>query len=127
MKHLHKIKVLVVDDQEGMRKSLELFLATSDEFEYFNASSGKQCLDFISKNEIDLILLDICMESDLAGIDVAEKIINNNKIKTPEIIFLTSFTEQKYIDQAKILNIPLVDKSITVPEIMEKIKKIFHS
>ena len=55
-----KPKVLIVDDQEGIRESLKLIL--SDSYELILTDSGTQALEMLDKdNTIGLVLLDIKM------------------------------------------------------------------
>ena len=53
-------KILVVDDEPDMVDILELVL-TQAGFEVSTAHSGRECVDKASKDDFDLILLDIRM------------------------------------------------------------------
>lgn len=55
------------------------------------AHTAGSAIDFLSNNEVDLVLLDINLEDDLDGVDIAEFINENSNA---EFIFLTSYSDQ---------------------------------
>jgi len=67
-----KAKVLIVDDIADNRKLISLFFA-STLIETFEAANGLEALDFLEKNHVDLVLLDIKMPI-LDGYATIEKI-----------------------------------------------------
>jgi DNA-binding response OmpR family regulator len=80
------IKILVVDDEERMRKLLRDFL-TKRGYEVLEAGDGEEALDlFYSDKEISLIILDVMMPK-LNGIEVCKEIREHSKVP---IIMLTA-------------------------------------
>lgn len=71
------------------------------------ANSGKECLNILSKEIPDLILLDV-MVPGITGIEVARKIRATQKMKNLKIIFLT-VVRQKEIRQDILKEINAVD------------------
>lgn len=65
-------QILVVDDEEEIRDLLHYNLK-KEGFEVYESSNGKEALKFLSKNHIDLVLLDVMMP-EMDGIEVCEKI-----------------------------------------------------
>jgi two-component system nitrogen regulation response regulator NtrX len=64
--------VLIVDDEEGIRESLnDIF--TDEGYATFTASSGEDALDVIRKQMPDLIMLDVWLPG-IDGLEVLEKI-----------------------------------------------------
>jgi signal transduction histidine kinase len=63
-------RVLVVDDEMGVRESLRAILQT--DCEILTASSGDQALDIVAKEPIDIMTLDLKMPG-LGGIGVLER------------------------------------------------------
>lgn len=57
----------------------------------YKAKSSNEILDYISKNTVDVLILDINLKSSLSGCDIAE--IVRNKNKDIYIIFLTGHLE----------------------------------
>ncbi|MCX7943790.1 MAG: response regulator [Deltaproteobacteria bacterium] len=97
---MNTIKILVVDDDEDFLFTIRTILARKPEYQIIEARSGKECLEQLTKVEPDLILLDVIMDTDIDGFNVAQQIKSkdpNNpyaKYRDTPIIFLTS-VEQK--------------------------------
>jgi len=105
---MNKIKILIVEDEESIRRLLYKTL-TIDGMLVFQAENGTQGLEMIKSNDFDLVILDILME-DISGYEVAKEIRKNN-LQLP-IIFLSGKTEDSDIIQG--LNIG-ADSYITKP------------
>lgn len=85
-----KYKILVVDDEQRMRKIVKDFLVNSD-FEVIEAADGEEALDVFYKNpDTDLIVLDVMMPK-LDGWDVCKQIRKESKVP---IIMLTAKTDE---------------------------------
>ena len=81
-----KNKILVVDDEQRMRKIVNDFLVNSG-FDVLEAADGEEALDVFYKNsDIDLIILDVMMPK-LDGWDVCKQIRKDSKVP---IIMLTA-------------------------------------
>ncbi len=105
-----KEKILVVDDEEHMRKYIKSALEAENMI-VGTASGGNQAIEIIksSKSDYDLVVLDVIMD-DLDGFEVV-KHLRNLHINIP--IFLLS---GKYEDHNKILGLGLgADDYITKP------------
>ncbi len=70
--------ILVVDDEKEIRDLLEINLRSEGYF-VFKASSGKEALEILNKEEIHLIVLDVMMP-DMNGLEVCKRIRVNNNI-----------------------------------------------
>ncbi len=82
-----KTRILVVDDDPTLIRMTSRLL--SDRYTVFLAGSGSNALTFLSKNDVDLILLDIMMP-EMDGFETAERIHRiKGREKTP-VIFLTA-------------------------------------
>ena len=69
-------KVLICDDEEGIRESLKLILG--DHYDLILTDSGEQCLEFLERDKsVGLVLLDIKMPK-INGLDVL-KIIKEKR------------------------------------------------
>jgi len=90
------INILICDDEKDIVNALKIYLNDPD-YSLFEAYNGKEALDILKQNEIDLILLDIMMpEKD--GIQTLAEI--RREYNMP-VIFLTAKGE----DQDKILGL----------------------
>lgn len=79
------MRLLIVEDDNTILAGLE-FCLTKENFEVLTASTGKEALEKISNNKIDLLLLDINLP-DINGTVLYKKIKNEKDIPT---IFLTA-------------------------------------
>ncbi|MFZ3065150.1 MAG: ATP-binding protein [Nitrospirota bacterium] len=80
-----KGKVLIVDDEEGIRDSISLLLKKSG-FEVDNAASGEECFEKIKNNIPHLILLDYKLDEE-NGLDILRRI--SDKWEEIAVIMLT--------------------------------------
>ena len=84
-----KIKVLIVDDEPLAHKVLEGYCEKIDHVEVVgNCYDGISTLNFLNKNQVDAVLLDIQMP-DITGIELLDTLKNN----APKIIFTTAYTK----------------------------------
>ena len=65
-------KILIIDDEEGIRSSLREFLVKRFECEIKEAVNGQEALNLLRKDKFDLLLLDIKMPG-ISGIDVIKE------------------------------------------------------
>ena len=88
---MEKLKILVVDDEDRMRKLVKDFLIKNN-YEVIEAKDGMQALDlFFQNKEIALIILDIMMPQ-MDGWQVVREVRTHSK--TP-IIMLTAKGEER--------------------------------
>ena len=81
------IRVLIVDDQALIREGLSLMLDLYGEIEIAGeASNGKEAIEFVEREEVDVILMDIRMPV-MDGVE-ATKVIKE-KHPNIKIIILT--------------------------------------
>lgn len=89
-----KRKVLVADDDYGIRKVLEMVLENAGYYVKSYESGEKILTELESGADYDLILLDVNM-SGLNGLELAGIIKEDDKIADIPIIFITGNTESK--------------------------------
>ena len=68
-----KESILIVDDEVGPRESLRMILAPL--YDVHTVESGQEALNFICREKVDLVTLDLKMPG-LSGIDVLREIKN---------------------------------------------------
>jgi two-component system response regulator AtoC len=106
-------KVLIVDDETGIRDSLRLLLQRT--FEVSTAENGAEALKRVAADPPDLILLDLIMP-ELGGIETLKQ-LREERVQTP-VIMLTGTTEVKSAVQAmKLGAIDYVNKPFDVEEL----------
>mgnify|MGYP000667154455 CR=1 FL=1 len=83
---MKQLKILVVDDEDRMRKLVRDFLVRK-QYEVVEASNGEEAVDvFVESNDIDLIILDVMMPK-MDGWEACREI---RKISKVPIIMLTA-------------------------------------
>ncbi|WP_099187204.1 protein-glutamate methylesterase/protein-glutamine glutaminase [Tepidibacter mesophilus] len=114
---MNKIKVLIVDDSAFIRKLLKDILSSDREIEIIDfARNGKEAIEKLMKNKIDVITLDIEMPL-MDGIDTLKKIM----LKKPtSVVMLSSLTKNGADLTIKALELGAVD-FITKPSNIFKI------
>ena len=90
--------VLVVDDDH---QNLELLLAYLEDVdcESASASDGLEAIDFVSRNDTDLILLDVMMPK-MSGFEVCKRLKSDPKTTDIPIIMVTALHEFGDIERA---------------------------
>lgn len=82
-------KILLVDDEERIRKLLNLYL-TREGYEITEAGDGREALELALNNDFHCILLDLMMP-EMNGIEVAKEL---RKEKSTPVIMLTAKGEE---------------------------------
>ncbi|MBR1392141.1 MAG: response regulator transcription factor [Lachnospiraceae bacterium] len=99
--------VLICDDEKDIVSALKIYLS-SDDYQLFEAYTGKEALDIIRRQEIHLVLMDIMMP-EMDGMQALLKIREESNVP---VIFLTAKSE----DSDKILGLVVgADDYITKP------------
>lgn len=135
---MNTIKILVVDDDEDFLFTVRTILSRKPEYQIFEARSGKECLELLPKVEPDLILLDVIMETDIDGFNVAQTIKDPSsanqyaKYRDVPIIFLTSVEQKTKLRFADKIGTPLMpsDDFITKPvkpqDLLSRIEEVLR-
>ncbi|MCQ2533951.1 MAG: response regulator transcription factor [Clostridia bacterium] len=93
-------KVLVVDDQAMPRQLFENMIKSSDNYELVACIDTAKVADiYCAKYKIDLILMDVVMNDDSNGLDVAAKI--KKSYPDTKIIIMTSMPDGNFLEKAK--------------------------
>jgi len=93
---MHNSKVLIVDDQNGIRVLLtEVF--SSEGYKTYQASNGKLALEIVRNDKPDLVLLDM----KIPGMDGLEILKHIKKIDASiKVIMMTAYGELDMIKEA---------------------------
>jgi PAS domain S-box-containing protein len=83
-----QLNILLVDDQPGKLLSYETILAGMNE-NILKASSGREALEHLLKNDIAVMLIDVCMP-DLDGFQLAAMIREHPRFRQTAIIFISA-------------------------------------
>jgi DNA-binding NarL/FixJ family response regulator len=92
------IKVLVVDDQQLVRDGISALLNLQEGISVVgNAGNGKEAVEFVNNQEVDIVLMDIRMPV-MDGITATQTI--KQKHPSIRVIMLTTFDDEEYIIQS---------------------------
>lgn len=115
--------ILVVDDSES---NIEMVLAILDNYDVIPATSGKDALDLITNEHIDLILLDILMP-EMSGFEVCKKLKESEQTKDIPVIFLTAQKDEDSIESAYLAGgVDYVTKPFKPVELLARVKVHLH-
>jgi len=103
--HIRK-KILVIDDEPGIHKSLELLL--TPDFSIYTALSGTEGLRIASAISPDLILLDLVMPQ-MSGMEVLRKLKQTGN-DTPIIIFTAHGSVNTAVQVIKLGAVDYIEK-----------------
>lgn len=117
-------RVLVVDDDVDFQEAAGMMLKASG-YEVAVASSSAEALAVLGSKPVDLILLDVMMESDTAGFHLAYAIRDDQKLKDIPIVMLTSIEKEMGVelDPAKSGDYMPVDAYLRKPLDAKKLKE----
>jgi DNA-binding NarL/FixJ family response regulator len=123
MEEINMIKVLIADDQELIRQSLQIVLKSQPDIEITSAvANGKEVIYSVKKKLPDVILMDIRMP-EIDGVQCTQ--IIKKKYPHIKIIILTTFDDDEYVLNA------LRDgasgyllKGVSIEELVDAIRKV---
>ena len=114
-----KAKILVVDDEENIRKSLNEILI-DEGYEVFLAKDANFARKIREKEKIDLILLDIWMP-DCDGISLLKEWEKNKQLLCPVIMMSGHGTIDTAIEATKIGAFDFLEKPISLQKLLKTI------
>jgi signal transduction histidine kinase len=119
-----KVNILLVDDNNAKLLSHEAVLEEIGE-NLIKASSARQALEVLLKNEVAVILIDVCMP-DLDGFELASMIREHPRFQATSIIFVSAVMMTKP-DQLRGYQLGGVDyvPVPVVPELLRAKVKVF--
>src|SRR5271156_3076751 len=119
-----KVNILLVDDQQAKLLSHEVVLAEIGE-NLLKASSAREAFECLLKNEVALILIDVCMP-DLDGFELASMIREHPRFQNTAIIFVSAVM-LAHLDQLRGYKLGGVDyvPVPVVPELLRAKVRVF--
>ena len=115
-------KILVVEDEKDIQNIIKAFLENA-EYKVETADDGLDAINFIQKNNYDLILLDIMLPK-IDGFTVCEMIRKNSNIP---IIILTALTdEESQLKGFDKLADDYITKPFSMPIVLKHIEAILR-
>jgi len=124
VKSSEKVNVLLVDDQPDKLLSYEVILGQLNE-NLVKTSSAREALQFLLKNDVAVILIDVCMP-DLDGFQLAAMIREHPRFSKIAIIFISAIHLSE-MDRLRGYEMGAVDyvPVPVVPEVLRAKVKVF--
>jgi DNA-binding NtrC family response regulator len=120
---MEKRRVLIVDDEPGVRESVRMVL--KDRYEILSAASGTQALELVEQTPLDVVLLDILMPG-ADGLEILERI--KQRSATPQVIMLTATkTVKTAVTAMKLGAFDYVTKPFDVDELILIVERAVQS
>ena len=117
------MKLLIAEDQSMLRDAMATLLSMQDSVEsVLQAKDGKEAINLISTNDIDVAILDVEMP-EVTGLDVLEYIRSNNI--HCKVVIVTTFKRMGYFERAIKNNVDAyVLKDRSIDELMKTINNV---
>jgi two-component sensor histidine kinase/CheY-like chemotaxis protein len=124
MDHHEKVNILLVDDQPAKLLAYEVILKELGE-NLVVAASGREALEYLLKNEVAVILVDVCMP-ELDGFELAAMIRDHPRFQKTAMIFISAI-QVSDIDRLRGYEMGAVDyvPVPVVPEVLRAKIKVF--
>lgn len=115
-------KILLVDDDPGVRDFLQNALQTNADDQIYLTESGEQALQKLAQIEFDLVLLDLQMRGKLNGMDVLQ-IIHRDYPETAVIILTAHATLDTALEAIRLSADNYLRKPTSLHEIRSAIQR----
>src|ERR1700675_3309891 len=124
MMNHEKVNILLVDDQPAKLLAYEVILKELGE-NLVVASSGREALEYLLKNEVAVILVDVCMP-ELDGFELAAMIRDHPRFQKTAMIFISAI-QVADIDHLRGYAMGAVDyvPVPVIPEVLRAKVKVF--
>jgi len=92
-----KIKVLIVEDEDSIRKIYAEYLR-NEGFEVQEAQDGEEAVKMVDEFDYDIMLLDIMLPK-VDGLEVLKKVKGDPKLKSKKVYMLTVLGRDSFIKE----------------------------
>jgi len=91
----------ILEDDPFIAEELERVVSTMGHKVGINTSLPKELIDYVNKDAVDLLLLDVNLGQEMDGIETAKQILSNSYIP---IVFITSYFDDITLSNIRMLN-----------------------
>lgn len=118
-------RILLVDDESGIRKILRLFLELEG-FVVFEAITANQAMEVIAKEKPDLVILDVILCGQ-TGFDVCAWVKNNPETRDVVVFLFTALNQEHDYREGKRVGCDLyLTKPQNPKDIVEKVNEVLR-
>jgi CheY-like chemotaxis protein len=119
-------RVLVIDDEPGIRKLLEISLRAIAAWEVLSASSGQEGLALALAELPDAILLDVMMPG-MDGLATLLQLQAHSELRSIPVIFLTAKTQPNEQRQfAELAIVGTITKPFKAPDLVRQMRSLLN-
>lgn len=112
--------ILIVDDEEGIRKSMQEFVAVSG-FKTYTAATAEEALELMRERSVDVVITDISLPG-MDGLELTEVITNDYHV---DVIVLTGYSgDYSYEEAISKGASDLVFKPVRFEELILRLKRV---
>ena len=115
--------VLIVDDEKNIRETLSDILQ-DESYKTFSAGDGKTALDFLSREHVDLVLLDIWLP-EMGGMDVLKK-IREEYVNVTVVMISGHGTVDLAVQAIKSGAFDFIEKPLSIDRVLQVLDKAFR-
>jgi len=101
---MEKKKILLVDDNPDITRTIRLILEATDRYVIREENRGQRALEAARDFNPDLIFLDFMMP-DIDGNEVAAQLEEDDELKHIKIVFLTAIVTKEEVESGSVNNI----------------------
>ena len=116
-----KGKILVVDDEPGMRKSLAIMLRR-EQYQVTETGSVAEAVGHLKGEGYDLIIADLMMEP-LNGLDLLA-LIQRYRTTCPVIIMTAFGTPEARSEAAALGAVDFLEKPLEAPRLLDRVRQL---
>ncbi|MEI9993429.1 MAG: response regulator [Rhizomicrobium sp.] len=123
-----RLKVLVVDDNQHMRKLVVAILQAFGVLQIFEAGDGNKAWAMLRETNPDVIILDWMMEG-LTGLEIVKMVRTSAQTPNPfvPIIMLTGYSQAEHVRQARDAGAnEFLAKPVSVKAIMSRLVSVIE-
>jgi len=116
------LNILVVDDSETVRAIIAktLRLAQVPINELFTAANGKEALEILSDNWVDLVFSDINMPI-MGGVEMIEKMFADDVMKTIPVVVVSTEGSKTRMEELKTKGVKAYIRKPFTPELVRSV------
>ncbi len=118
---MKKTRILVVDDEPGIRESL-CGVLEDEGYECNAVESGESCLEELARSAYEVVLLDVWMAA-MDGLETLARIQEINVIDRPEVIIISGHgTIETAVRATKLGAFDFIEKPLTIDKVSVVVK-----
>jgi CheY-like chemotaxis protein len=118
-----KKKIMIIDDEEDFCHFVKMNLEATRDFEVTICCNSGEAFGEVTRQQPDLVLLDIMMPGE-NGADIAERLKDNDNTHDIPIVFLTALARKEEAARGTIGGRYFIAKPVGTEELISTIKRI---